>query len=173
MDQKEIAMFLKLISSIWPNHRIDADLIKGWAILLDDMNFSNCVAALKASLKLGRLPRDFPPSLPALIEIIGPQTLDPREEARLQYKAAERSDLGNRAWEMWGGGRHWGMLPDPRYADDQEAAIKTLAFEERRYIDIYLSIAHKTENQRFEELSHEESKTILGKMLPGLEIKTI
>lgn len=162
MTRVETAKLLKLISNMWPSLVVDEDTVSSWHLVLSCFDLNFVIARVLAGVKERRIETRFAPGAAVVLELCQPERADPAERCRLMWCGElPKDETYKLAWEIWGGNKHWGALPNIHYSDNPGSTQKLLAFEEKRLIEIYAALVNEQDRQCFEQLTRDEAKVLL------------
>ena len=140
MTKPELLNLLTAINATWPQFALSEAVTDIWWKHFENEHYPASIAAV---LELGKDPEQkFPPHPGA---ILGHGKTSAKQEAQEAWtaittrKQPANSEVAKRAWERWGGGRRWGLLPDPRYATNGETAERTVSMARAEFIDLYVT----------------------------------
>lgn len=147
MTEEQTTQLLMFLGKFWSNLSIDDDTIDAWHIVFCDEPYSEVVAAARSLVKASTSP--FPPT-PGMVLAektnLTPSTALKTNEAWTWFtsKSSRKilpppSDHEKRAWELWGGDRRWGSLPDPQWAPNPADAAKVISFAKREFEELLKS----------------------------------
>lgn len=173
MDIKESAKVVGYISKLWQTFGVDKDTIAAWALALNDCTADEVMTAINIFIKQSA--NDFPPSPPALYRIIKQGKQQTINSPALAYEARGRiegDEIAAEAWEVWGGDRHWGMLPSQSCSWLSDAERAQVARERKRYIEIYEGLQNQADHEQG-KISHDQASNLLSELNRRMNIKKI
>lgn len=114
LNQDQTEILLKMLAATWRNFKIDMSTVAVWRDALSDVSPKAALAATRYLIKT--FESDWPPKPSHVRSAALKFSAPPRKLAAELFPKGPgnaSTPAERRAWDLWGGQRLWGTIPDP------------------------------------------------------------